>query len=402
MNRPLILIGSLVAALAVSACNANGGSSNVPTTAGIASGGTNVKLWGPNVRAVCPDTPGRPQCLALLRTDIPVQAAQHPETTPAGLSPADFQAAYDLPSSTNGKGTIVAIVDMDDNPNVASDLAVYRSQFGLGTANFTKYNQDGQQSNYPSPNANWGLEEDLDVEMVSASCPNCTIYLIETNGDMQQGEEEAVKLGAHIISNSWICYGSNSCVTGFDTKGVTYLASSGDKGYDQIGAPMALGSVIAVGGTNLSKDTQQKRGWEEIAWPGAGSGCATGVTKPSWQHDPKCTSRMTADIAADACPCTGPAEYDSYDYGGWFVIGGTSVASPLTAGIVALAGNEKTLHAAEKFWTKRFEKPRHLNHITSGSNGSCTPKYFCTDGTHEYRDYGGPTGWGTAHGISAY
>ena len=99
-----------------------------------------------------------------------------------GLHPADFQAAYDLPA-TKGGGQIVAIVDAFDNPNIASDLKTYRSEFGLPAANFTKYNQKGQKKHYPSPDANWGLEEDLDVEMVSASCPKCTIYLIEANSD---------------------------------------------------------------------------------------------------------------------------------------------------------------------------------------------------------------------------
>ena len=78
-------------------------------------------------------------------------------------------------------GQIVAIVDSYDNPNVASDLAKYRSHYGLPKAKFYKYNQDGQQSHYPKGNTGTGVEIDLDVEMVSASCPNCTIYLIESN-----------------------------------------------------------------------------------------------------------------------------------------------------------------------------------------------------------------------------
>ena len=98
-----------------------------------------------------------------------------------------------------------------DNPNVASDLAVYRRHYGLPKAKFYKYNQDGQQSHYPKGHVqDWGLEIDLDVDMVSASCPNCTIYLVEANnssvGSLVKAEPEAVKLGARIISNSFICY----------------------------------------------------------------------------------------------------------------------------------------------------------------------------------------------------
>ena len=106
-------------------------------------------------------------------------------------------------------------MDAYDNPNVAKDLAKYRSHFGLPKAKFYKYNQDGQQSNYPKGDAGWGVEIDLDVDMVSASCPNCTIYLVEANSndtsDTETAETEAVKLGAHITSNSFECYGSLDC-----------------------------------------------------------------------------------------------------------------------------------------------------------------------------------------------
>lgn len=403
-----------IAALAISACSGNpGGTSSVPGASG-ATGSQPApimqqvsprerQLWGPNVVPACGAVrAGQPQCLALVRTDIP--ARMHPAAV-AGLAPADFQAAYKLPSAKKGGGQIVAIVDAFDNPNVATDLATYRSNFGLPPATFKKYNQTGQQSNYPQGDVGWGLEIDLDVDMVSASCPKCTIYLIESNGslsDMQTAETEAVTLGAHIVTNSWICYGSAACVTSsaFSTPGVTYLASSGDIGYGEAGAPMAFPSVVAVGGSTLSKNSS-KRGWIESAWSGSGSGCVTGVTKPSWQHDPDCSSRMTADVGADADPSTGAAEYDSYGYGGWVVVGGTSLASPLLAGVFALAGDATTQNGGETFWTK-VGKVRHLYHVNSGSNGTCSPTYFCTDGTHEYGAYGGPTGWGTPNGVGQF
>ncbi|MGA8533349.1 MAG: S8 family serine peptidase [Candidatus Tumulicola sp.] len=300
----------------------------------------------------------------------------------------------------------MAIVDAYDNPDVASDLSTYRSEFGLPTANFIKYNQNGQTKKYPSPDTTWGLEEDLDVQMVAASCPNCTIYLVEANSNaainLETAEAEAVKLGAHIVSNSWICYGSSNCFNPsyFDTPGVTYLAVAGDHGYG-IGAPMAFANVVAVGGTTLSKNGGT-RGWTETVWDGTGSGCASGVAKPSWQHDPDCTYRMANDVAADADPSTGAAVYDTFGNGGWLVEGGTSLSTPLIAGVFALAGNATSQHGGETFWDKRHEKTADLYRITSGNNGSCSPTYYCTDGTHQYEDYGGPTGWGTPHGIGAF
>ncbi len=389
----------LVAALAMAACS-SGGSSNMPGGTGLsAPQAHNVPDWiaKHQAREACPDVPrGQIQCLALIESG-------RLQPNVAGWAPTDFQTRYNLPSSTKGAGQVVAIVDAYDNPNVASDLAAYRTEFNLGTPTFNKYNQEGQMSGYPTGSPGWGVEIDLDVEMVSAVCPKCTIDLIETNSsnssDLEAGNVEAVKLGAHIVSNSWICYDSISCVDGndFNTKGVTYLAASGDKGYNQNGDPESLASVISVGGTTLSKSGST---YTEQVWNGAGGGCATGVAKPSWQHDPDCTSRTTSDVSAVAFDV---AEYDTYSNPGWFTIGGTSVASPMTAGIIALAGNASKLDAGKGFWSLKKKKRNHdLHYISMGGDGSCGGEYLCTAGTNQFGTYSGPAGWGTANGVKAY
>ncbi len=307
----------------------------------------------------------------------------------AGWAPADFQARYNLPSGTKGSGQIVAIVDAYDNPNVASDLAQYRSEFGLGTANFAKYNQDGDQGNYPAGSSGWGLEIDLDVEMASASCPLCTIYLIEANSadssDLETAEAEAVTLGAHIVSNSWICYGSVSCVNEkyFDTKGVEYLAASGDAGLNQVGAPSALDSVAAIGGTQLAKNGSQ---YSESVWSDAGGGCATGIKKPKWQHDSVCSGRAVGDASAEAGCAPGVAEYDSYGYGGWIEVCGTSVATPLLAGVFGLAGNATKQNGGRTFWQKK-----HVKDLYDVCASACLFSQY---------SYGG--GWGSPNGIGAF
>lgn len=410
MIAALRLAGSLAAALAIAACNA-GTFSSVPLAG---QSGTQApldnydKLWGPNVVAACPDArPQHAQCLALIRSGP--QIAHDGGSGPAGgFTPKQLQMAYNLPSSTNGSGQLVAIVDAYNNPNVSSDLAFYRSYFGLPAANFTKYNQDGEIGNYPTGNTEWGIEEDLDVQMVSASCPKCSIDLIEANSsggsDLEAAEAEAATLGAHIISNSYVC-SMSGCLheSDYDMPGITYLAASGDWGYDVIGAPATFGSVVAVGGTSLYADSRVTRGFRETAWLGSGSGCSQRrQKKPTWQHDPGCRHRTVADVAAIADPATGPATYDTYGFSGWFVVGGTSAATPLLAGAFGLAGNATRQHGGETFWVKSHESPRDLFHITRGYNGSCAPTYLCTDGTHEYRSYGGPTGWGTPNGIGAF
>ncbi|MGA8575249.1 MAG: hypothetical protein WB609_06090 [Candidatus Cybelea sp.] len=406
MKAPVKLVVPLAAALAIAACNSSG-SPSVPGSTGTSSSTSQVQfpLHGPTpqwiaknlAKPACPQVIGKPTCLALIESKSGISR------TVSGWAPIDFQTRYHLPSGTNGSGQIVAIVDAYDNPNVASDMAAYRTEFNLGTGNFHKYNQYGEQSNYPSGSVGWGVEIDLDVQMVSAACPKCTIYLIEANGadtsDLEAAESQAVTLGAHIVSNSWICYGSVSCVDSsyFETPQVLYLAASGDAGYNQNGAPEALANVVSVGGTVLAKSGSS---YTESIWSGAGGGCATGVTKPTWQHDPDCTSRTDSDVSAVAWNV---AEYDTYGYSGWFTVGGTSVASPLTAAVYGLAGNAEHRDAGRKFWHEKTKRRNlQLNYISSGNDGSCSGEYLCQAGTNQFGTYSGPGGWGTPLGLKAY
>ncbi len=251
--------------------------------------------------------------------------------------------------------------------------------------------------------------------MVSASCPKCTIYLMEANSngtsDLETANAEAATLGATIVSNSWGCYGSWDCgdtnfANYFNTPGVAFLASSGDGGYDQFGGPGALANVVAVGGTQLEKSGTT---FTETVWNGASAGCASpsevgspGVPKPSWQHDPDCTYRTDADISAQAGISPGVAEYCACN-GGWFGVGGTSVASPLLAGVIALKGNPATLHSGKHFWKLKDRKVnRWLHYISSGNDGSCGGTYLCTAGTNQDETYSGPGGWGSPKGINAF
>ena len=257
MNGTFKLVAPLIAALTIAACN--GGSSNVPASPGQSTAQSRSHSAMPEwqakgqARAVCPQLSGKPECMALSEKGIQPACVG----SACGIAPAELEARYNLPI-TQGSGQVVAIVDAYDNPNVASDLATYRTEFGLGTANFTKYNQDGQIGNYPGGSTGWGVEIDLDVEMVSASCPLCTIYLIEANSnqssDLSTAESEAQTLGAKIISNSYSCQpSSGSCgLTGFDTPGILYLASSGDSGYPNFGPPASFPTVVAVGGTQIT------------------------------------------------------------------------------------------------------------------------------------------------------
>jgi subtilase family serine protease len=359
-------------------------------------------------RAVCPgpSAGGTARCNSLIVTD----AAGHPlaTTAPAGYGPADLQSAYALPSGSAGAGQTVAIVDAYNDPYAESDLAVYRSQYGLPactTANgcFHKVNQSGGTS-YPRSNTGWAEEISLDVDMVSAACPSCHILLVEasSNSFANLGTAENYAAAyANAISNS---YGSGefSSESSYDTAyfnhpGVVITASSGDAGYG-VEYPAASPNVTAVGGTSLIR-AANARGWSESAWTGAGSGCSAYEPQPSWQTIPNitssCANRAVADVSAVADPNTGVAVYDTYlRGGGWLVFGGTSVASPIIAATYALAGNTSSV----TYGSYPYSHTANLFDVITGSNGSCSGSLLCTSGV----GWDGPTGLGTPNGAVGF
>lgn len=329
-----------------------------------------------------------------------------------GYTPCDLISAYALPSSTAGAGQTVAIVDAYDDPNAESDLNTYRAAWGLSactTANgcFRKVNQSGGTS-YPTANGGWAQEISLDLDMVSAICPNCKIILVEASSatltNLGTAVNEAAKLGANAISNS---YGGSesSSDPSYDTSyyqhpGIAITASSGDSGY---GAqyPAASQYVTAVGGTSLST-SGNARGWTETAWSGAGSGCSAYDAQPSWQGSVSnitsvCSKRAEADVSAVADPNTGVDVYDSYSYqglSGWLVFGGTSVSSPIIASVYALAGNAGSV----TYGSYPYSHKSALNDVTSGSNGSCGGTDLC----NAVAGWDGPTGLGTPNGTGGF
>src|SRR5258708_16888711 len=145
----------------------------------------------------------------------------HPAATVNGpLTPADLQAAYGLSgiSATAGTGQTVAVVDAFNDPNIALDLRDYpvnnslpacANASGVGTTAgcITVLNQNGAASPLPaSTDIGWEDETALDVEMISAICPNCAIVLFEANSpsviDLGTAENSAAKV-SKFVSNSW-------------------------------------------------------------------------------------------------------------------------------------------------------------------------------------------------------
>ena len=365
-----------------------------------------------NVKVCSTAAAGEASCLSVRHDTVDENGKVTPNATPAGYGPADLRSAYKLtePTLAPGTGPVIAIIDAYDDPTAEADLGVYRAQYGLGACTTTngclkKVNQTGG-TKYPRTNSGWSQETSLDLDMASAICPNCKILLVEASSASFANLGAAVNYaalqpGVAAISNSYGGSDASDSSYGsyYNHPGIAVTVSSGDNGYG-VEYPASSTYVTAVGGTHLVQDGST-RGWAETVWSGAGSGCSAYNAKPIWQKDAGCSKRTVADVSAVADPNTGVAVYDStpnQGTSGWLVFGGTSVASPIIAGVYALAGNTGTGTANSIPAYHAYSNTSSLFDVTSGSNGSCGGTYLCTAGS----GYDGPTGLGTPNGIGAF
>ncbi|MEW2619222.1 carboxypeptidase regulatory-like domain-containing protein [Streptomyces sp. NPDC048106] len=352
------------------------------------------------------------------RTDVVGRKGVLADTAaPSGWGAADLRSAYNLPSDGGGGRTVAVVVAYDD-PTAESDLAVYRAQYGLpacttGNGCLRKIDQRGG-TDYPEADPGWAAETSLDLDMVSAAAPDAHILLVEADTDEFENifaaVDQAVAQGAQYVSNS---YGSSYDSTPgsgedpaqtaefdahYDHPGVAMVASSGDYGYG-VTYPAASQHVTAVGGTALEKDPASARGWSESVWYNAygapGSGCSEFEPKPAFQTDTGCDTRSVSDVSAVADPLTGVAVYQTYGSDGWGVMGGTSAAAPIIAGVYAAAGAPAANTYPNSY---PYFNSASLNDVTSGANGSCAAGRACTAGA----GYDGPTGLGTPNGLTAF
>jgi subtilase family serine protease len=335
-----------------------------------------------------------------------VPAATAPPAT--ALTPSDIRSAYNLTGASSG-GRTVAIVDAYGYPNLERDLGVYRSQFGLSsctTANgcLKIMNQTGGTS-LPRFNTGWAGETSLDVDAVSATCPDCKIVVVQASSASianlgTAAATAARQPGVVAISNSYgggdlsdATYGSY-----YNHPGIAVTASTGDNGYQGGSFPASSDYVTAVGGTSLAKASGTTRGWTESAWSGAGSGCSTvnAALAAAASAGTGCAKRAIADVSAAADPNTGglavyyPTTKTSST---WAQVGGTSESSPIIASVYALSGNTAGYANAIP-----YSHTASLNDITSGSNGTCPTTQWCNART----GWDGPTGLGSPNGTGGF
>ncbi len=352
---------------------------------------------------------------------IVVAGGVHPAAarcSSSSLCPAWVRTAYNFTSilssgRTNGTGQTIVIVDACGDPSIASDLTTFDVAYKLPNTTLTVI-PFGTGKN--CRNSRWSLETSLDVEWAHAMAPGASIDLIVTTAPTSSelfgawGYALTNSLGAQ-ISNSWDgkakCLGSlQRYVATAKTDRVTLLASSGDGGSwgtgpaGPFGDPADCSEVIAVGGTALSVGSGGAYAGES-AWAGSGGGYVYGTHEPAFQRtanipDPSGVIGKP-DVAAVADPSTGVWVYNSR-ISGWAVVGGTSVACPIWAALIADANSERAANGFKPLG----EVGPYLYDTIYGVNGTGA-KYGADfhDITTGSNGYAAGVGWDPATGLGS-
>jgi subtilase family serine protease len=263
-------------------------------------------------------------------------------------TPQQINIAYglnklDINKFKRGDGMTIAVVIAYHYKNLQQDFDTYNKTFGLPLSTLKII------SNTKIQKSNWNQECCLDVQAVHTVAPYANILVVEaasaTYVDLLNAIKIAVANGVNVISMSWGGGENSSIISAMDNyfssvQNVSFIASSGDQS-NLVNYPSSSPNVLSVGGTNLKLNSDNTRN-QEVPWynsmsSGAGNGYSKYIIKPKYQSGISVLTanyRCTPDVALVADPYTGFAVC----YGGrFYIIGGTSLAAPLCAGMIGIA-----------------------------------------------------------------
>jgi len=318
---------------------------------------------------------------------------------PNGETPASIACIYGVTSPTSGcpkSGTVlptggskaIAVVDYGHNSTLQSDFDTFNAHFGLPSQTLQFICDCGS---CPSNNGTgWDVETALDTQWAHAMAPNAQIIVAQfCNDPFETGTSAAeykagqavAAAGGGEVSNSFGYGGEDPSELSWDqymqVPTVVYFTSAGDDG---LGAdyPSVSPFTVSAGGTHIIRDGSGNFNGTESCWSGSGGGVSQYEILPLYQNlvrNASSTHRVTPDMAAVADPNTGVLVYSTTGCGGWCQVGGTSVSSPVLAGIANAAGN--FLNNTNGQLTKSYGQygnpgTYHTNwfDVISGSNGS--------------------------------
>jgi subtilase family serine protease len=322
------------------------------------------------------------------KTKLPKFDKTTPAYAPCGYTGPQFRAAYEGFTDLTGKGVTVATDLWFASGTIASDVETYAENHGDGSyrkgqftqAKFPKFNYDP----LCEPGGSFG-EEALDIEAVHAMAPDANIRyyaakdcyddsLIDSLANIVTDNK------AQIVSSSWGGTeegASAGSVNAYEQvfmqgalQGISFMFSSGDNGDElqntglkQADYPTSDPYVTSVGGTATAigpgGEVDWQTGWgtdkyslsSDGKWTpngylyGAGGGYSVLNNRPAYQNGVVPTTappgRAVPDVAMDADPTTGmliglTQSFPDGQHYGEYRIGGTSLASPLFAGMTAL------------------------------------------------------------------
>ncbi len=321
------------------------------------------------------------------KTKLPTFDGATLSYAPCGYTGPQYRAAYEDNSSLDGTGITVAITDAYAAPTITSDAETYATTHGDGGYAPGQYSQTVAAKfthNKLCGPSGWYGEETLDVEAVHAMAPGANIHYYGAascfDDDLLVSLGQVVDDGtAKLVTNSWGDLEQNETadnVAAYEavflqgaTEGISFMFSSGDNGDElassglkQADYPTSDPYVTSVGGTstaiNANGGLKFQTGWgtekfglssDQTSWNGvgflygAGGGTSSLFNAPDYQagvtHSPY---RQDPDVAMDADPNTGMliGETQTFSDGVFYDeyrIGGTSLASPLFAGMTALS-----------------------------------------------------------------
>jgi subtilase family serine protease len=367
-------------------------------------------------------------------------------------TPAQIRAAYGLSplpavgasltsaqAAALGAGQTIYLVDAYHDATALSDLNAFSAKFGLPTCANVAITSNAKlatppascqfsqvysatrgtvTTTVPAYNATWAPESKLDVQWAHAIAPLARIVLIEMPNAMSNSildaNSLATKLGPGAVSMS---FGSteaswaNTVDAYFVGTGMTFVAAAGDSG-TQVLWPAVSPNVLAVGGTSTNVSAAGSR--IEIAWSSSGGGMSAYEALPAWQSGVTAfggsalVRRAVPDVAFNASPMTG--QYVAVTLPGaatvWSAYGGTSIAAPQWAALVAVANGIRAANAKAALgdvhaliYKSIAAVPgtyaSAMHDVVEGSNGTCAT---CKAGT----GFDQATGWGSPNAAQLF
>ncbi|HXM56662.1 MAG TPA: S53 family peptidase [Candidatus Dormibacteraeota bacterium] len=384
----------------------------------------------------------------------------------ACYQPFQLQKAYDLAPlfdrGIDGRGRTIVIVDAFGTPTIQDDLKTFDQVFGLpDPPSFQVIQPAGAVPPFPQDpfgvgdRLSWAGETTLDVEWAHVMAPTANILLVETPAsetegvqgfpEIVQAENFVIDHGlGDVISQS---FGATeptfpSAKAILDLRGavlnarrhrVTMLASSGDQGsaglksdlsccfpFPAVIWPSADPLVTSTGGTQLDLDDAGNRLSPDVVWPDGGGGVSTVFGRPAFQNDVRDSvgrARGIPDISLSSAVNGAVITFSSYPNPNgpnptapnprFHLVAGTSEASPLFAGVVALAdqaAGRRLGFLNQRLYEMGRAHASGIVDVTSGNNshvvcasgcGTAQEQDVTVQGFDAVRGFDLASGWGT-------